>query len=70
MLDKALEILHGHAGLVAGAIRRKATYHHLDPADRAGADRCADYLINKAPYLYYATALEQGWPPDVLPMAA
>jgi len=62
VLDKALEILHGHAGLVAAAIRRKATYHHLDPADRAGADRCADYLTNKAPYLDYATALERGWP--------
>lgn len=62
VLDKALEVLDGHAGLVAGAIRRKATYHRLDPADRAGADRCADYLTNKAPYLDYATALEQGWP--------
>jgi len=28
----------------------------------AGADRCADYLTNKAPYLDYATALERGWP--------
>ncbi len=62
VLDKALEILDGHAGLVAGAIRRKATYHHLDPAARAGADRCADYLTNKAPYLDYSTALKRGWP--------
>jgi hypothetical protein len=62
VLDKALEILDGHAGLVAGAIRRKATYHHLDPAARAGTDRCADYLTNKAPYLDYSTALERGWP--------
>jgi predicted nucleic acid-binding protein len=62
VLDKALEILDGHAGQVAAAIRRKATYHGLDPAARAGADRCADYLSNKAPYLDYATALERGWP--------
>ena len=62
VLDKALEILDGHAGLVAGAIRRKATYHRLNPADRAGADRCADYLTNKVPHLKYATALERGWP--------
>jgi hypothetical protein len=62
VLDKALEILDGHAGLVAGAIRRKATYHRLDPAARAGADRCADYLTNKASYLDYSTALEGGWP--------
>ena len=62
VLDKALEILDGHAGSVAGAIRRKATYHQLDPADRAGADRCADYLTNKAPYLKCATALQRGWP--------
>ncbi len=62
VLDKALEILDGHAGLVAGAIRRKATYHGLDPDARAGADRCADYLTNKAPYLKHSTALERGWP--------
>jgi hypothetical protein len=62
VLDKALEILDGHAGQVAAGIRRKATYHDLDPAARAGADRCADYLSNKAPYLDYATALQQGWP--------
>jgi hypothetical protein len=62
VLDKALEILDGHASQVAAAIRRKATYHGLDPETRAGADRCADYLSNKAPYLDYATALERGWP--------
>jgi hypothetical protein len=62
VLDKALEILDGHAGLVAGAIRRKATYHGLDPDARAGADRCADYLTNKTPYLDYSTALERGLP--------
>ena len=33
-----------------------------DPAQRAGADTCATYLINKAPYLDYPTALHNGWP--------
>ena len=59
---KALEVLAGHATRVAGAIRRKATYHHLDPAQRANADICARYLTNKASYLDYPTALTNGWP--------
>ena len=59
---KALDVLAGHATRVAAAIRRKATYHHLDTAQRANADRCATYLCNKADYLDYSTALTQGWP--------
>ncbi len=60
--EKARAILTGHATRVAAAIRRKATYHRLDPTRRANADACAKYLTNKAPYLDYASALEQGWP--------
>jgi hypothetical protein len=60
--DKATAVLAGQATRVAAAIRRKATYHHLDPSRRANADLCAKYLTNKAPYLDYTHALAQGCP--------
>ena len=60
--DNAIKILEGHATTVAAAIRRKATYHHLDTSRRANADRAATYLCNKADYLDYPTALHAGWP--------
>ncbi|MGH2746263.1 MAG: ISKra4 family transposase [Thermoleophilaceae bacterium] len=58
----AQRILQGDATKVAGAIRRQATKSGLDPPQRAGADACAAYLTNKAAYLDYPTALQQGWP--------
>jgi len=60
--DKALAVLQGKAGIVAAAIRRKATTLNLDPNQRAKADRAADYLHSKRPYLDYPTALTNGWP--------
>lgn len=60
--DKATALLEGKAPTVAAAIRRKATRLHLDPAARANADRCSDYLLAKAAYLHYDQALAQGWP--------
>jgi hypothetical protein len=60
--DKALAILNGKASTVAAAIRRKATRRSLPTDRRAGADRCADYLLNKRAYLDYPTALNNGWP--------
>jgi hypothetical protein len=60
--DKALDILAGRASIVAASIRRKATCLRLEEGERANADRCADYLLNKAPHLDYATALANGWP--------
>jgi hypothetical protein len=59
---QARQILAGRAGIVAAAIRRKATYHGLDPGGRRNADTAADYLLAKKPYLDYPTALAQGWP--------
>jgi len=56
------QILAGRAGIVAAAIRRKATYHGLDPGGRRNADTAAAYLLAKKPYLDYPTALAQGWP--------
>jgi hypothetical protein len=60
--EKATAILQGRAGIVAGAIRRKATRLNLDGEQRARADRTADYLLNKRAYLDYPTALANGWP--------
>jgi len=60
--EKALAILEGKAGIVAAAIRRKATLLRLPDDKRAKADRAADYLLNKRPYLDYPTALANGWP--------
>ncbi len=60
--EKALAVLEGKAGIVAAAIRRKATRRALEPDKRQGADRCADYLLAKRPYLDYPTALKHGWP--------
>jgi hypothetical protein len=58
----ALSVLEGKATTVAAAIRRKATTTGLDRARRTNTDTAATYLVNKAPYLDYPTALEAGWP--------
>ena len=60
--DKAVQVLSGKAAIVAAAIRRKATTNRLDKTSRKNADACADYLLAKAPYLDYPTALANGWP--------
>jgi hypothetical protein len=60
--EKALAVLDGKASTVAAAIRRKATCSGLEEAERANADRAADYLLNKAAHLDYPTALAKGWP--------
>jgi hypothetical protein len=59
---QARAVLAGRAGIVAAAIRRKATYHGLDPGGRRNADTAASYLLAKKPYLDYPTALQSGWP--------
>lgn len=60
--EKALAVLQGKAGLVAAAVRRKATNLGLAAKDRKNADTCASYLRAKAPYLDYPTVLANGWP--------
>jgi len=60
--DKAIEVLSGRARIVAAAVRRKATTWRLAESARKNADTCADYLLAKAPYLDYPTALSKGWP--------
>ena len=59
---QAARILQGKAAAVAAGIRRRATTFGYSPAEREGADACADYLTAKKPYLDYATALAKGWP--------
>ncbi|MGH9044900.1 MAG: ISKra4 family transposase [Acidimicrobiales bacterium] len=60
--NKAQAVLEGKAGLVAAAIKRKATNLGLGPNDRKNADTCAGYLHAKARYLDYPKALAAGWP--------
>ena len=60
--DQLRKILHGNAGQVATGIRRRATTFGFRDRERAGADRCADYLTAKADYLAYDEALASGWP--------
>jgi hypothetical protein len=59
---QATKILQGNAAQAAAGIRRRATTFGYSPAEREGADSCADYLTAKKPYLDYATALAEGWP--------
>ena len=59
---QAVKILQGKAAQVAAGIRRRATTFGYSPAEREGANACADYLTAKKPYLDYATALANGWP--------
>lgn len=58
--ERAHDILEGHATKVAGSIRSRAA--PLKPDQRTNANRCADYLTNKAPHLDYSAALAAGWP--------
>jgi hypothetical protein len=58
--DKGRAVLEGKAGIVAGAIGRKATM--LGTAKRKKVDDCVRYLKNKARYLDYPKALASGWP--------
>src|SRR6266516_6692619 len=59
---QATKILQGKAAAAAAGIRRRATTFGYSPAEREGADACADYLTAKKEYLDYATALAKGWP--------
>lgn len=60
--DRALAVLDGKATDVATGIRRRASTARLSPPRRKKADDCARYLVNKAAYLDYPTALASGWP--------
>ena len=60
--DQLSDILAGDARKVAARLRAKATRARLTPKARKNVDTAATYLINKAAYLDYPTALAAGWP--------
>ncbi len=60
--EKGLAVLEGRAGLVAGAIARKATALGLAGPKPKKADECTRSFKNKRVYLDYPTALAEGWP--------
>jgi hypothetical protein len=60
--ERFIKILEGKATDVAAGIRRTATKRKLSKSARETVDKCADYLINKSPYLHYNKYLEQGFP--------
>jgi hypothetical protein len=62
VMERARRVLHGEAGLVAGAMRRSATKRGLAPDERLAIDDCADYLEEYRQFLNYDDALTQGYP--------
>jgi hypothetical protein len=60
--ERLLEILRGHASLVAGGMRRSATRQGLKAKERAAVDVCADYLIKYSAHLRYDEYLAAGLP--------
>ena len=60
--ERLLRILCGEATLVAAGMRRSATRRELNSDKRENVDRCADYLLNHAPYLHYHEYLDAGLP--------
>jgi hypothetical protein len=60
--DQAAKILAGKHRDVRTGIRRRATARGYSPAERAGADACADYLEHKQDYLDYPAFLAAGRP--------
>ena len=59
---RALRILKGEAGLVAGGIRRSATKRGMNPEARRKVDDCARYLTNHLAFLRYDNYLRAGFP--------
>ena len=60
--ERFLQILRGKASDVAAGIRRSATRRRLRGPKRKAADKCANYLLNYAPYLHYDEYLAKGLP--------
>ena len=59
---RAMEVLRGNAGQVAGGMRRSATKRDLTDEKRKGVDACARYLLNHKKYLRYDEYLAKGYP--------
>lgn len=56
------EILRGRSQWVAAGMRRSATLQGLAPKERAGVDKCANYLRKYRAYLHYDRYLAAGLP--------
>lgn len=53
VLERLARVLHGHAGQVAGGMRRSATRRGLSQEESAPVESCAKYLLNHKRYLNY-----------------
>ena len=62
VLERLRRILQGHAGQVAGGMRRSATKRRLSKKTRAPVNRCAKYLLNHKGHLDYPRYLAAGLP--------
>lgn len=62
VIERALRILEGDGGVVAGAMRRSATKRSLEPEKRLAVDDCADYLLKYKRFLNYGAFLRSGFP--------
>lgn len=60
--ERFISILEGKSSLVAAGIRRSATNRKFKKDAREAIDTCADYLLNKSPYLHYNEYLDLGFP--------
>lgn len=60
--ERALNVLNGNAGYVAGGIRRSCTKLKMRKKRRKNADKCVEYLLNNKEYLHYDVALSLGYP--------
>lgn len=60
--ERFIAILVGKSSHVAAGIRRSATNRKFKKDAREAIDRCADYLLKKAPYLHYDEYLVKGFP--------
>jgi hypothetical protein len=59
---RLFQVLEGHAGRVAAAMRRSATLRGYSAERRAPVDKCASYLLKYRKYVTYDNCLEQGLP--------
>ena len=60
--QRALNVLNGKAGQVAGGINRSCTKLNLNSKKRKNADKSAKYLLNNKEYLKYDVSLNKGHP--------
>ena len=60
--EKLLRVLQGKSSLVAAGMRRSATRQKLTSSKREPVDKCANDLLNLAPYLKYHEYLNKGDP--------